>query len=83
MKWNNRDPRVDPKAGDVLLLVDGNEMRIETRETRRPNQHEYGLGGNTKEYIRYRLAAHRGVTFIMATSTFKKKARNAEVIHAA
>lgn len=78
-----RDPRVDPKVGDVLKMSDGHTVKIETRELRRPNQHEYGLGGNTKEFIRYRLAAHVGGIFIMAVSGFRKRAKNAEVIHAA
>lgn len=77
-----RDPRRDPKPGDVLRLADGHTMTIRTREHRRPNQHEFGLG-NAKEYIRYRLAMHPGLECIQAVSGFKKRAKNAEVIHAA
>lgn len=75
-----RDPRMDPKPGDVLKMTDGHTLKIETREMRRANQHEYGLGGNTKEYVRYRLAAHCGSLFIMAVSGFRKRAKNAEVL---
>lgn len=66
----DRDPRKDPQPGD-RFMVDGATMTVETREKRRPNQFEYGLG-NAKDYIRYRLSAWPGARFIMASSRLRK-----------
>ncbi len=81
MSETKRDPRRDPQPGDTFTLTDGHTLKIEERRIRRPNEHLYGLGGNVKDFITYRLSKHPGCVFNMAVSGLKKRVD--EVIHAA
>lgn len=81
MPESKRDPRKDPRPGDVYLLTDGNKAAITVREIMPVNRMDVNGIRRGSDYIQYRLAKYQGITMYMSVSGFKK--RIAEVLHVA
>lgn len=82
MPQSSRDPRIDPKPGDVFLVC-GERITIETRGIMSPhaiNQHGIRKGS---EYYTYRIRSYPFMVCYQSVTGMRKRIRNAEVLHAA